>query len=68
MFSQQNILQENFVKVVGVHQKGPNFKRVEVFAEVGYWMLNYAFNIFEGHKLYESIGCGDKLHVKVNMS
>ena len=64
--SDQQVLHDYFVRVTTIKQKGATFKRVDVSTEVGYWMYKFAFNIFEGHPLYESIRAGDKLRVKVN--
>ena len=59
------VLHDYFVKVISIKRKGPTFKRVEVFTEVGFWMYKFAFNVFEGHPLYDNIRPGDKLRVKV---
>ena len=62
------------VKVIGIEHRETlsdkeevtSYKRIEVMQEVGWWIIQFTFNMFPNHKPYETVSIGDKLFLRVS--
>ena len=62
------------VKVIGIEHRETlsdkeevtSYKRIEVIQEVGWWIIQFTFNMFPNHKPYETVSIGDKLFLRVS--